>query len=238
MSCALCQKDLELRRSHIIPEFLYKAMYDEKHRFHVISVIPEQQDWMEQKGLREYLLCDDCETRISRFEDYGRKVLMGGTEFRFRREGSAVTVEGLDYKQFKLFQLSILWRSGISKLQMFENVRLGRFEEILRKMLLHEQPGTQDSFGCVMFGLKDNAGVTDGLLVQPTNTRTDGHLCYRFIFGGFMWVYFVSGHPKTGEYVVGFLQESGRLSFVIKNIFETKMITNFARKRTQLGRVA
>lgn len=237
MACALCQRDKELRRSHIIPEFLYKGMYDDKHRFHVISVIPDKQDWMEQKGLREPLLCGDCETKISRFEDYARRVLLGGKELEFRRNGNVVMIEGLNYKLFKLFQLSILWRAGVSTLKMFERVDLGRFETVLREMLINEEPGEQDLFGCVMFGLKDNSGVTADLIVQPMKVRVEGHMCYRFIFGGFMWVCFVSGRKPVGPYTVGFLQKSGQFAFVIKDIFETKMIANFAKERSRLGRV-
>ena len=239
MERALCRHDREIRRSHIIPEFLYEAMYDEKHRFHVLSVIEDQKDWMEQKGLREHLLCDDCETKISRFEDYGRRVLKGGAEFKFQREGSTVIVEGLDYRRFKLFQLSILWRAGVSTLDLFQHVQLGPFEETLRNMVLDEQPGKQEDFGCVMFGLKNGIDTIADLIVQPVRTRSDdGHCCYRFVFGGFQWVFFVSSKPKTGTYSVGFLQESGCLCFVVKSVFEANWISSFGKRRAQLGRVS
>lgn len=239
MECALCRHDREIRRSHIIPEFLYEAMYDEKHRFHVLSVIEDQKDWMEQKGLREPLLCDDCETKISRFEDYGRRVLKGGAEFEFQREGSAVIVEGLDYRRFKLFQLSILWRAGVSTLDLFQHVKLGPFEENLRNMVLDEQPGKQEDFGCVMFGLKNGINAIADLIVQPVRTRSDdGHCCYRFVFGGFQRVFFVSSKPNTGSYSVGFLQESGRLCFVVKSVFEANWVSSFGKRRAQLGRVS
>lgn len=238
MRCALCHRERDLRRSHIIPEFLYEAMYDEKHRFHVLSVIEGQQDWMEQKGLRERLLCDDCETKISRFEGYGRRVLKGGAEFEFQRDGSAVIVDGIEYRRFKMFQLSILWRAGVSTLDIFQNVVLGPYEEVLRNMLFHECPGRQDDFGCVMFGLRNGIDTIADLIVQPVKIRIDGHTCYRFVFGGFQWVFFVSNKPKTGPYSVGFLQEFGRLCFIVKNVFEANWMSSFARKRKKQGRTA
>ena len=90
--CALCQKESELKRSHIIPEFLYKAMYDDKHSFHVLSSVPELPDSMVQKGLRELLLCGDCETHISCFERYARGVLSGGVPLDYKKEGRVVQV--------------------------------------------------------------------------------------------------------------------------------------------------
>jgi hypothetical protein len=35
--CKLCRLPRQLRKSHIIPEFMYTSMYDDKHRFHVVS---------------------------------------------------------------------------------------------------------------------------------------------------------------------------------------------------------
>jgi hypothetical protein len=120
--CALCLQPLELQRSHIIPEFLYESLYDDKHRLQVLSVLPDEPNWREQRGLRERLLCADCEGRLSKWERYASLVLKGGLPITYRREGNVVFISGLDYVQFKLFQLSVLWRAGASTLQFFEKV--------------------------------------------------------------------------------------------------------------------
>jgi hypothetical protein len=125
MTCALCLEDSELRKSHVIPEFLYETLYDDKHRLQVLSVIPEKGNWREQKGLRERLLCDRCEQRLSVWERYASLVLKGGVPLTYRREGSVVLLSELDYLPFRMFQLSILWRAGVSSLEFFKNVQLG-----------------------------------------------------------------------------------------------------------------
>ena len=66
MKCFLCLSEATLRASHVVPEFFYKPMYDEKHRFFTVSSDPERRDRMHQKGVRESLLCDDCEGRFAR----------------------------------------------------------------------------------------------------------------------------------------------------------------------------
>lgn len=136
MCCALCLEESDLRQSHIIPEFMYKSLYDEINRFHVLSVIPEKSNWKEQKGLRERLLCGKCEQKLSVWERYASLVLKGGIPLTHRREGSIIHLSGVDYKQFKLFQLSILWRASVSTLQFFEKVQLGEHAEIIRQHLL------------------------------------------------------------------------------------------------------
>jgi hypothetical protein len=37
--CALCRQERPLRKSHVIPEFMFGPLYDEKHRFYGISNI-------------------------------------------------------------------------------------------------------------------------------------------------------------------------------------------------------
>jgi len=57
---------------------------------------------------------------------------------------------GIDYKLFKLFQLSLLWRAGVSDRPIFKEVALGRHQEILRRMLLDDDPGESHKYGCIM----------------------------------------------------------------------------------------
>ena len=113
-NCKLCGKVDKLRNSHIIPEFLFKPLYDSKHRFHVLSTVLDSPNRYEQKGIREKLLCQSCETLLSKHEGYARTVLFGGTEISVRKEDGNYIIGDIDYKKFKLFQISILWRAGIS----------------------------------------------------------------------------------------------------------------------------
>jgi hypothetical protein len=62
-TCKLCQQEKQLRRSHILPEFMYQNLYDEKpRRFHTLNVdlddVSKSSNKIEQKGIREFLLCD------------------------------------------------------------------------------------------------------------------------------------------------------------------------------------
>ncbi len=51
--CKLCSNEAEIRHSHILPEFFYSDIYDNKHRTLEISQGSERTI---QKGLRKYLL--------------------------------------------------------------------------------------------------------------------------------------------------------------------------------------
>lgn len=118
MKCSLCIEEKELRNSHIIPEFFYKPLYDEKHRFNAIPLNSEQNKHFKQKGLREQLLCEECELQLSQYEDHVRRVYYGGTGI-YITNGNPIKIEGIAYNKFKLFQLSLLWKSFCFKTRFF-----------------------------------------------------------------------------------------------------------------------
>ena len=89
MTCALCLGEAPLRNSHVIPEFLYRSLYDEKHRLHQVSADPAQPNIYLQKGLREPLLCELCEQRFSVSERYASMLLNGGVGVSVRLESGS-----------------------------------------------------------------------------------------------------------------------------------------------------
>ena len=237
MNCRLCEGTGPLRRSHILPEFLYESMYDVKHRFQVLSIIPSQENKLRQKGLYEELLCDQCEQRFSTWERYASLVLKGGISLNARREGNLWHVSGIDYVQFKLFQLSILWRAGVSGLQFFENVDLGPHEERIRHLLLNGNPGPPTAYGCMMFGLKFQGKALTDMMIQPRRFRLQGQVAYRFIFGGFLWAYLVSNQPLSAPFKEVFLQPSGSAIFLVKDAETAQHLIGFGQELLRLGRM-
>jgi len=104
MTCALCGKNEPLLNSHIIPEFAFKPTYDPKHRYHVLSTFARRPRLLEQKGLREPLLCAECETRLSQYEHYASQVIDGGVPLRIRdlrASHNCIDVFELDYTKFR-----------------------------------------------------------------------------------------------------------------------------------------
>jgi len=212
MKCKLCHNDKELRNSHIIPEFFYKPLYDEKHRFNVIPLNEEQKFRYEQKGLRERLLCGDCENKLSKWEDHVRRIFYGGKEILITN-GNPIKIERIDYAKFKLFQLSLLWRASVSEMDFFKQVSLGPHEEKIRQMLLNEDPGSKLKYPCLfIMVLMGPNKVLDDFISPPNFLKINGHRTYRFIFGGGFWIYFVSSHTQmlnSSRIVKFFLNENG-----------------------------
>lgn len=217
MTCGLCLNDFELCDSHIVPEFLYKSLYSrEKHKFVQLSGPPKVRKW--QKGFRQKMLCRNCEDKLNQWETYVSKVMFGGAEICFEKLQDAILVQNVGYEKFKLFQLSLIWRAGVSKLPQFSNVNLGPHEEKLRCMIINENPGRPSDYGCFMLLTPSYFDLTSQMMMLPQETRFGDHRCYMFLMAGLTWVFFVSSHTaQLPQKEKMFLRLDNILPIIIEN---------------------
>jgi hypothetical protein len=214
-TCRLCLKEgQELQGSHIISGFLYKAIRGAKRGWDVYADsgrIPGRQP--PQNGFHEHLLCRDCEQKRSKWETYASRLLF------IKSVQPIVTAEyqdffDIDYEQFKLFQMSLLWMLSISELDRFRAIKLTvEQEKRLREMLDRSNPGESYDYGCILEFISGTQPKIARLIAIPTGEPVvyEGHVCYRFILAGMIWVYFVSDHTDRFPDMSGFLSKSGIL---------------------------
>lgn len=228
--CKLCLKDSELRNSHIIPEFFYKPMYDSKHRFFQLSLEQNKKNKYVQKGLREYLLCNDCEQHINEYEKYANRVMFYEKHLSIKQDDKIDIIEGLDYRLMKLFQLSILWRASISSLPTFSNVKLGPHQERLRKMILNNNPGKYTDYGCIQYAVFiEEKKLAKDLIMAVDLIRIEAYRVYRFVFGGIIWLFYVSNHNEKFILKSMFLYENGTLTIAKHHFEEIKFLVEFGK---------
>ncbi len=237
MKCNLCGKEKELQKSHIIPEFIYKSLYDDKGRFHVVSTLDRRPRPIEQKGIREKLFCRECEQHLSEYEKYSSELIMGGESLVVEQKANLIHISGVNYKKFKLFLLSILWRSSISKSVMFSRVDLGPHENILKELIKSGDPGKQMDYPCVIFSLTSEKNIHANLIDQPRRIRVDGHVAYRFIFSGFIWLYYVSSHKLPSLTSKATINEEGSMVIGLGSFDELSEFKQFAIDANQMGRL-
>lgn len=186
--CALCDREAELRRSHVFPEFFYSETYDETHR-HVAITRDHPEPRFAQVGLREWLLCGGCETAIGRYESYASSL--------FRRHlrdvsGPGVTrIEQFDYDTLKLFSLSLLWRMHVANNVMFRAVNLGPRAQVLKAMLRSSSAGEPHEFGFALARI-DGVAAARTMVVGPSRLNYQGRAAYNFIALGMRWVFIAS----------------------------------------------
>ena len=222
--CALCGAEAKLCKSHIIPEFCYAPMYDSEHRFIDMYDVKNQKIRKGQKGHWQYMLCRECESHFSKFERHASRVFtrplpaprLGTTRY--------FDLPAVDPGKLRLFLLSVLWRAGVSRLDMFEHVVLGRHEEALRRIVLSEEPPSFDSYGTMMFALHYRKDPLHNMLVEPTPCRVDGHRVYRFVFHGFVMMIWVTGHRVGSRWRRLFLGADGATTVYSAELDEFKFL--------------
>jgi len=236
-TCKLCLKEnVKLSESHIITEFLYKNIYEEKHRLKILSTIDKFTKKFEYKGIKERLLCEDCERLLNdKYEKYCFFALNN-----MKMEIISVDkrkVVGLDYKRFKLFLLSILWRASVSKHVAFKNVSLGPHEEKIRKMVINDDAGKYDKYGIFFIEMITDEKRNIEMIVCPTMMKIDGATIYKGIWGGFMWLYIISPHgfKDFKEFIL--MKEDGTALVSRMNPMETEYVKSLAKELKKMGRI-
>lgn len=144
-TCRFCGETAEIRQSHIIPEFVFRPLYDSKGR--ALSLPADGRTNYLQKGFRAPLLCDHCEKFFNeKFEKRFKRLYVDTDRLprvAFRKKYKLAVA---DYSKLKLFLLSVLWRAGVCDEYPFESIHLGSHEETLRRMLATEDAGEAESF--------------------------------------------------------------------------------------------
>lgn len=201
MICKLClQEKPLLKQSHIVPNFIYKELRDEDNSF----IQANLKDLYGKKTFTGFfesnILCKDCDNiLLGKLENYGCTILYGGKikGVNIVNEINQNNIEwtrgiGVDYKRFKLFLLSILWRWSISSGDFFSFVDLGKHEEIIRKMLLAGDPGDELDYPCAITSYRAHKDLPFQIISQPLKHRNNGGICYSILMNGFLWTFHIS----------------------------------------------
>lgn len=206
--CRLCGETRVLVRSHIVPEFLHRDLYDERSRAAALRPLMGKQHPI-QKGLREKLLCFECEQFLNdRFE---KPFLAMWRDGNMRPEllppGKVYVVNGLDYAKAKLFLLSVLWRASVATRDEF-SLDLGPHGARIKRMILDEDAGDVERYPIVGTFAVDEVGNLLPFVSSPMQLRLFGHHACAFGLGGCEWTFFTSSHPVKQARGIG-LQPRG-----------------------------
>ena len=239
MKCALCRHERELVESHIFPKFTYKRMREGDGRLRQFSTAhPDPEGSVVQDGIKEYLLCLECEGRFQKWEEYFARILYQKQLFDLKRPTDGkewVRLEGLNYEKTKLFLLSILWRTDVTKHARFK-VGLGeKHEARLRFMLLNANPGLPYEYGCVVAvplvtpNDDPTREVRAAVTVSPENVRwKHGIRLVRMQVDGLLLQFVVGSDEVVRRHRVTdlFLQQDGKMVVGIEDLNNIGFLRN------------
>lgn len=165
---------------------------------------------------------------LSKNEQYVSEVFNGIREVNLINNDGVVKAEGLDYIKFKLLALSVLWRAGVSSNPSFSAVSLGVHEPKLREMIRSNNPGRAEEYPFVICPIIHEKELLSALILEPERVRLHGHVAYRFVFSGLVWIYIVSSHALPSAILEASINEAGQLKMLPKNISDLPFITAMA----------
>lgn len=193
MECKLCKQEKKLiKRSHIIPNFMFDGIYDEKHQLLSAFLDPvKKEKLLNTSHYDKDILCLECDRDIiGKYETYASKALYGGKlkEYeqpkrikRIAKDGYiSIDVTNISYKKFKLFLLSILWRASVSKQSFFKRVRLGPHEEVIRRMIYDGNAGEENQYKTCLILTKDNKKINTQMVAEPRRFKVSSRTFYSF----------------------------------------------------------
>ncbi len=233
MLCRLCRQDRELRLSHVIPELLWKPLY---RVYGKALSIHRDLPFIRKlgRGIRERLLCDECERVLQEHESYFARVWVQNARLPNDIPENEILIDGLDYVRFKLFHLSILWRAGVAQDPAFYQTDLGPHEQRIRKMILERDPGSPKDyrlFGFVVLR-PGTRKVHRGVIAVPTRSRQDGLWVYSAIYGGCVWNIVLSKHKASG-FEQDCLTANGKLRLQVVRIENVAGVTKLFAGKTE-----
>jgi hypothetical protein len=192
--CKLCDERKPICRSHIIPEFAYRPVYDDTGTATELSS-PAFRDHPVQTGLWEHLLCRGCEDHFERLETAYRRFWHAPDRFPRPLRKPYLLVEGIDYEATSKFLLSVLWRAHVARHRVLAAIDLGPHAARLKALL---RPGSNEPVGdrYPIFGyaLRDptTRELATYLVLSPRRGRHEGRWNYEFALLGCVWRIFVS----------------------------------------------
>jgi hypothetical protein len=217
-NCKLCDKVTKLCHSHIIPEFFYKSIYNEDNTFKSLRIGDNKKsERTEQKGLREYLFCKNCEGLFH--ERYTANVLYnkGKSGITLKKTGVSKNVsysqyEGFDYKSFKLFLSSIIWRISISS--KFNTVPIPKEIEIKLKTSLKNQiPLEENELSCLLNIIHlDNKQQFDKIIIGPYETDYLDKKVLNILIDGYLFGFILGDIPLSNGMMKYVLNKKGEMT--------------------------
>lgn len=193
-TCALCGKEKELCESHFVPKFIFdwiKKTSATGYLRQAININKRLQD-----GIKEKFLCQECENKFSKYENYFAKNFF----YPYLESKKA----SFDYdKNLKKFVISLSWRllrkdlEGFKDFQpeMYENAK--NAEEYWREILLNDEEDKNYEHHIFLFDYIENSTTELPNKFQSYMMRgTDGTIASSkqdlFLFVKFPSIFFIS----------------------------------------------
>jgi hypothetical protein len=219
-TCVLCQKDAELRISHIIPNAIFRGIKRENSgKMITFDDAPEGKINTTIDSWSERLLCGACEMLIGRSEKVFFDTMRSTRSAVRCAHPAGVTFQVINHAALKLFFMSLLWRAAVSVQEVYSKVWLeASLKERLRTLLLAQQAAPARLFGVRVSILTDTTRSQERRLtsaelkqisISPFDRQYARSVSFVFVLEGYLAEIFVPRVTPEQVRAPGLLPSAG-----------------------------
>ena len=212
--CRLCrQEGAELRDSHIVPSWAYARIVSDLAKPANPVSITGDVALLSSKQVREHMLCEGCEQRLSGWENYASSMVVQEDESFpwikhslpvFARVGPDVLptdevalleCSRLDVHALASFGASVVWRASASRVAV-PGVSLGPYEDKFRKYLVNGAPFPSVARLVIYVhtpARRIGFPSANRMITVPTTVKNTGYARHWFLLCGVSFHLFVGG---------------------------------------------
>ena len=204
--CRLCETDGVLRESHILPKWSYERILQRETTGQTQPVLIENGvALLTNRQAKEYLLCEDCEQRFSRDENYVSQIVLQADDsfpwqaaLRRTRSMPAGVADSsaVEVDRICRFALSVIWRGSHSA--EFASCRLGPYEGDVRQYLLGAKPFPDRGALRVILTVRpdDERPRMDRIVTGPRSERDRRSHVQWFAICGALFHFWIGGEVR------------------------------------------
>jgi hypothetical protein len=240
--CKLCKAQAKLCKSHIIPRAFFKPVLEGGSTFWQVSIGGEVGVSKKAAQYWDWLLCVNCEKILKTYDDYALGFLKKEVWGKVPPQNDYLVVEGMDYKKLKLFQLSVLWRAGVTNHKMFRRMDLVDEEGSIRDLIIRADPGEPTQYPCFMSPVYWDEQSYRGpahFVGQVEHTVFAGLNAYRLEFGACVWMFVLTNNLKISPFGGReFLPDpTGSVVFHTRNVRDMPYLREYLMKASTSGKL-
>ena len=187
-ACRFCKRTgVRFVNAHVIPRSFFTLVRGEGHySVEMRAGRGSLETPYHQAGVADQaILCEECEPKFGAWDTYGFEVFSvprGEPDAIRGSDGTplAIPLEDLNYDVLILFFLSVLWRASVSKIDFFNTVALGPYEEQIRDLLWNRDAPPAGKF-VVILGTSLNQRYPN-VILAPERCRLEGDVLFNRLF--------------------------------------------------------
>lgn len=203
MTCKFCGNNNKMVRAHIIPKAFFIALNSDPSD--PSKLITNKQNVYPKKSpigvWDQNLVCEICEsTTFTPLDDYAITFFrdMDEKHDQFLIDGNlAGFYAAPNYAKLKLFFLSLLWRSSVSKHDYYADVNIGSHEDKIKKMLGIRSPGSPQHYPVLIRRFDCDPKLVP--MLGPRKDKFKGVWRYHFVFYGYHIVIGAASHRVVSD---------------------------------------